>query len=1192
MAPDLAFDVLQTPDGDALFFSIGTDHVFYVTRETRGGKTGWNKIDLSSTLASSHDGKPIAAKTFAITQNPQSHAIDLALVITVTGVDFLFTSFDNSPTAEIWEQGITWTLMTFDAPSVPAPNPLTIADVYMLNLHGQQGDGPPSREVCFVDILRQPGDPLQLLDRYYIESSHGPHWKPHGLAVDLKAGSIASCLGNRSNDPVPGIYTFGAIEDTKELIYAPQYNFWDPHVAPRPARLSLPDGATAVSSCLNADGVTNLFVAASKGLYVFSPDNQHDQAIPILASAAVVIGKSNVLAGVTSLASMTVSGHTAVWGTNAQGDLFYTTCAAGKETNSSSWSLPFPICSGVERFTFYVNNCAANNVVFAHISGQRLLQLTQDPQTGRWMTRSILLPTTNFDHVTEMNCFTTHLQVLNDDSIPLADCAVNIISTSQVTVYINDVYHILTPTFPVTVSSDVTGAITIIQETQSLSAVQYQVATASAPITALRVNPLSKALQTLSGVKNGDDLKTVSVQDRDGDQRKLLPDSVSDDLRDGVAKSITNLIAVHNELPADGTVQRPSVQSPNLSLNDKSQQGQPIDLAPNSDAKLSWGMSFHNGTCEYHDGNTALRNVGLPVIHGLQSSGSTPLKGFGDFLNVDASDMFYWFKHAWGDIERFTIEQADNLYHFTIQIAGQVYKAVLDCISKVVDAIEFILNKIELFMEELIMWLGFLFNWKDIKRTHRVIRNMVKLYARKAVNSLVTLEDRINNAFVGIEDKVNSWAGITDPGEEIGIQTLTGSTLPGSNTAQANWGMYHLKNGANLGSCSPSTNRQPPDSLLEQALKDLTDLVEQEGDFISMTIQQINDQVILQMNSLTPMGIFKRLVGILADLSLKTARNILVKLIDVIRIVSDLILDFLDAPADIPVISWVYKLVTGNDLTLIDLMCFVAAIPTTIICKVISGKAPFPDDRHTEALIEAQDFETFKSHFVTPSVSAAVAVSTATDGGGSAAQKSLLRDDITGTDTAAGIFNILGGIGSLGVMIFSSLKRGFSNDMPLVDPKKNPVEFFGICLFVSHILYLFPNIPLSNFSEFANIVNDSISLLDLLKCGLDNLAATHWPDKFKSWKDKPSAAVESTLNLLWVLPACETFGTAVQSHNLRSSIGTTWAANMSFDLGGILSYPAADTTDEALVAFVVQQGFNGLYTVFCWTTAGLLFDGK
>ena len=43
MAADLKFEVLQTSSGASLFFSIGTDGVFYLTQETTGSKTGWAK---------------------------------------------------------------------------------------------------------------------------------------------------------------------------------------------------------------------------------------------------------------------------------------------------------------------------------------------------------------------------------------------------------------------------------------------------------------------------------------------------------------------------------------------------------------------------------------------------------------------------------------------------------------------------------------------------------------------------------------------------------------------------------------------------------------------------------------------------------------------------------------------------------------------------------------------------------------------------------------------------------------------------------------------------------------------------------------------------------------------------------------------------------------------------------------------
>ena len=35
MAPDRAFEVLQSQDGDALFFSVGTDGAFYLTQADR-----------------------------------------------------------------------------------------------------------------------------------------------------------------------------------------------------------------------------------------------------------------------------------------------------------------------------------------------------------------------------------------------------------------------------------------------------------------------------------------------------------------------------------------------------------------------------------------------------------------------------------------------------------------------------------------------------------------------------------------------------------------------------------------------------------------------------------------------------------------------------------------------------------------------------------------------------------------------------------------------------------------------------------------------------------------------------------------------------------------------------------------------------------------------------------------------------
>ncbi len=49
-APDKKFEALQAGDGRSVLFSIGTDGVFYATCQVSGHATGWERLDLSSTL--------------------------------------------------------------------------------------------------------------------------------------------------------------------------------------------------------------------------------------------------------------------------------------------------------------------------------------------------------------------------------------------------------------------------------------------------------------------------------------------------------------------------------------------------------------------------------------------------------------------------------------------------------------------------------------------------------------------------------------------------------------------------------------------------------------------------------------------------------------------------------------------------------------------------------------------------------------------------------------------------------------------------------------------------------------------------------------------------------------------------------------------------------------------------------------
>lgn len=64
-------------------------------------------------------------------------------------------------------------------------------------------------------------------------------------------------LGQRTNDYVAGIYTFGSILGTEELIFIPLYNAFNPSEPASPARLTLAAGATAIALAVGSGGTCN-----------------------------------------------------------------------------------------------------------------------------------------------------------------------------------------------------------------------------------------------------------------------------------------------------------------------------------------------------------------------------------------------------------------------------------------------------------------------------------------------------------------------------------------------------------------------------------------------------------------------------------------------------------------------------------------------------------------------------------------------------------------------------------------------------------------------------------------------------------------------------------------------------------------------------------------------------------------------
>lgn len=539
ISPQKKFRAVQTDRGLALLFSIGTDGIFYLIEQRTDHKTGWERIDLSSGLSSVHNNGPVVAKTFAVAQNFKTQKIDLALVITVDGEDFLYLSLGNDNTAGmITVDTVSWTLAPFDDPQ-HAGISLDVVDVFIAESRFE--------EYIVVDISQSTfkTDPTNYLSRYYIDTSASQKWNSMTIGGELEPGA-SSCLGRVDGDRVDGMYTLGTIGGTTELLYAPLYNAFDRQAPVTIRRLTMPQGATVIAASDAGNDATNLFVAAADGLYYFASDNQEDSA------TGVRMVSNDLFNGATTLYAIAADNQVTVWGLNGRTDkIFYTSCPAGELTTPTAWSVPVPIMTGVEQVAPYVNRGNSANTFFAHTGTGEMTVGVKSPQTTIWNRRSVTLPPSNTKvKATKFRSYTTRIQVVDENDQPVSGAAVNISSDSDTSVYINHLYH-LVGTTPVQVETDTLGTITVVDVVSTLAGAQLHVSLVDGTKTS--INPMAKPSADATKLQSASDLSNAVITYQNGDTKKLVKEGVDSKTLDAVANANIQLAAAYQQVGSGGT---------------------------------------------------------------------------------------------------------------------------------------------------------------------------------------------------------------------------------------------------------------------------------------------------------------------------------------------------------------------------------------------------------------------------------------------------------------------------------------------------------------------------------------------------------------------------------------------------------------------------------------------------------------
>ncbi len=602
----------------------------------------------------------------------------------------------------------------------------------------------------------------------------------------------------------------------------------------------------------------------------------------------------------------------------------------------------------------------------------------------------------------------------------------------------------------------------------------------------IAVNTMDTAWQRNAQYTTADSLRAAKIVSRDGSSRNFIPSGTSDDTLREIAASNQSLAQAYSGL---ATTSRPAT----------------VRAA-------------------------AMRLAPMGVTGGILA---------------DLGDLLRWLESGVEAVVKLIKDAAEEVWHFVVTIGETVYHAALDCVETIVAAAVWVYNAIKTAVEDVVKFLEFVFAWDDILITHKVIKSILLSLSRKPIDEFETLKADAKRLFANVQHQIDTWAGIPDLPQTTAAIFAANPPQAALNSAPANLGVHHFQ--GNVGSASSNVPVIGPAVTI---FDDLIKMMETEGETLSGAVNAIKTDIIDQFSTLSLTEVMKRLLAIIADTILGSVENVVVTVLDVVEQLVQGVIDILTAKLDIPVLSWLYHDLTGEDLSFLDVVSLIAAIPVTVVYKAAAGKAPFPKgDPFTHGLIGARNLSEIQALFIVPRKVVRARIRGPEALLAADAATAVLNEDQL--KTCAFATGLLAFVGSLVLVTTADLqrKKGFAW-----------MKLAAVIGAVGNVAYVSPSfgglINATN-GNWATQVNNNLTLISIAKGFVAIVMAT---DTLRDNKDAAIgfASFESYLNLIWNIPviANVAINASAYSTTYQSLIPETFG-NFAFNFGGMLEGPIA-----------------------------------
>ncbi|KAI1169625.1 hypothetical protein F4777DRAFT_201781 [Nemania sp. FL0916] len=647
-----------------------------------------------------------------------------------------------------------------------------------------------------------------------------------------------------------------------------------------------PADPQALAALQTSDGLSDLLVGGN-GLFKFDSKT-------LTEPKSEKITDAGVFSSVKTLEVATSVSGTTVWASTTNDGIGYITADGNSRLSSAAPVQVVPEHQGGHFAPFKSTPSSCETFVFADKVGN-IAMLEQGTKTQLWKPVPIVQP--SLDKVTKIQSYMTQIKALSASGAPLLNHPV-MLSCSVDTSVIANGRSIVANTTGIKVMTDQHGLVTLTVPAVDIATPTFSITDASSRLTAaksLSIDPADKIYRKLSHIQHKEDLDI----DLGPGKGKLL---------DGTKLTPTEIehaaATIHAAMQARTQIVRRQ--------------------------KLAAAAS---DVC--HRPNAAQET------HGAGS-------GFTDML----WSAWHWIEHQVEKIGQFFIDGA----HFIIEVAGKLYRWVIETAEQVGKVLSYVFNKIMELGEKLIEWLGYIFSWGDIKDTRDSLLNIVNDALETGPVLLDSLKSKSKELFESLKDKVSKARPSDAEVDKLGIRAddTTGSKdeskNPAGNSVAANWAVYQFNHGGGRDASTFLKAAAASDilSASERAMfsdvdKELESIAQKhQNDIKSRNKQVVDDYHPTGARSLSAKSALDQVSTNFLTGCIDGVENLVDMLLKLIATIINKFKDIINAPIQVPIFSWLYKtfISGGHDLTILDVLALLIAIPATIVAKILTGKKP------------------------------------------------------------------------------------------------------------------------------------------------------------------------------------------------------------------------------------------------------------